>query len=74
MQPQKQIITSWNLHEVANMSVLFPENKDDLVECLDFAKKNSLKISIKGGGNSFSDVGMNEGQLLIDLKNFHQFE
>ena len=70
MQPQKQIITSWNLHEVANMSVLFPENKDDLVECLDFAKKNSLKISIKGGGNSFSDVGMNEGQLLIDLKNF----
>ena len=69
--PQKQIITSWNLHESAKMSVVTPNNFDELVDCINFAKKNNLKITIKGGGNSFSDVGLYDEQLLIDFKNLN---
>ena len=69
--PQKQIITSWNLHESAKMSIVTPNNFDELVDCINFAKKNNIKIIIKGGGNSYSDIGLYDEQLLIDFKNLN---
>ena len=72
--PQKQIITSWNLHESANMLIVAPSNYDELLSCIDFAKKNNLKIAIKGGGNSFSGVNQYDGQLLVDVKNLNSIK
>ena len=62
--PQKQIITSWNLHESAKMLIVAPTNYEELLNCIDFAKKNNLKIAIKGGGNSFSGVNQYNDCLL----------
>ena len=72
--PQEQIITSWNLHESAKMYVVTPDNSEQLIDYIDFAKKNNLKIIIKGGGNSFSDVGLYEKQLLLDTKNLNSIK
>ena len=72
--PQKQVITSWNLHESAKMFVVTPNNYDELLSCIDFAKKNNLKIAIKGGGNSFSGVNQYNEQLLVDVKNLNSIK
>ena len=47
--PKKQIITSWNLHESAKMLVVTPDNYDELLDCINFAKKNNLKIASISG-------------------------
>ena len=72
--PKEQIITSWNLHESAKMYVVTPNDLEQLNDYIDFAKKNNLKIVIKGGGNSFSDVGLYEKQLLLDTKNLNSIK
>ena len=72
--PKKQIITSWNLHESTKMLVVTPDNYDELLDCINFAKKNNLKIAIKGGGNSFSGVNQYDGQLLVDVKNLNSIK
>ena len=72
--PQKQVITSWNLHESAKMFVVTPNNYDELLSCIDFAKKNNLNIAMKGGGNSFSGVNQYNEQLLVDVKNLNSIK
>ena len=37
--PQEQIITSWNLHESAKMYVVTPDDLEQLIDYIDFAKK-----------------------------------
>lgn len=46
------------------------KTEKDLIECLDYAKKNNLKIQILGGGSNiiFSDDGFDGLVIKIDLK------
>ena len=55
----------WLLHQIIMMSYL---------SCINFAKKNNLKIAIKGGGNSFSGVNQYNEQLLVDVKNLNSIK
>mgnify|MGYP001488996118 CR=1 FL=1 len=65
-EPVKRKITSFGLYKTVDSLILTPENLDDLKQCLQYAKKKKLKIAIKSGGNSFSDVSQND-QLIIEL-------
>jgi decaprenylphospho-beta-D-ribofuranose 2-oxidase len=62
----QQIITSFNLTKSVNSLVALPQSINELQECLERSKKEKLKISIKGAGNSYSDIFQNSDQLLID--------
>ena len=46
-----------------------PQNLIELQECLEIAKKQNLKIAIKAGGNSYSDVFLASNHLIIDISN-----
>ena len=46
-----------------------PQNLTELQECLEIAKKQNLKIAIKAGGNSYSDVFLASNHLIIDISN-----
>ena len=52
-----------------NSLVALPQSINELQECLERSKKEKLKISIKGAGNSYSDIFQNSDQLeqKIDL-------
>ena len=65
-EPVKKPISCFGLYKTVTPFIAIPENIDDLKQHLNFAKKNKLKIAIKSGGNSYSDVFLNE-QLIIDI-------
>jgi len=74
MKPPKQkIVTGFGLFKSSNAFVAMPENLDDLVKCIDFAKQRKFKIAIQGGGNSYSDVFFNN-QLVIDTKHLNSIK
>ena len=65
-EPVKKPISCFGLYKTVTPFIAIPENIDDLKQHLNFAKKNKLKIAIKSGGISYSDVFLNE-QLIIDI-------
>lgn len=42
-------------------------NVDDVRRCLEFARKHSVPIAIRGGGHSYAGYGVADGALQIDL-------
>src|SRR6187431_2397810 len=42
-------------------------NADDISECVRFAKKNNMIISVKGGGHNVTGNAVCDGGLMIDL-------
>ena len=64
--PQKIKISNYGLTKTSSVFLLQPENLDELKNCITYAKKNQLHISIKGSGNSYADVFFSQNQVLID--------
>src|SRR5687767_9427433 len=42
-------------------------NADDIAECVRFARKNNLGVSVKGGGHNVAGNAVCDGGLMIDL-------
>ena len=61
--------TCFNLTKSVNTVSISPQNLTELQECLEIAKKQNLKIAIKAGGNSYSDVFLTSSHLIIDISN-----
>jgi len=61
----------WNANITKHPS-LIARCKDvaDVVHAVNFARKNNLLVSIKGGGHSIPGLGLCDGGLTIDLVNF----
>ena len=65
--PIQKTLTSFGLFKSSNVLVALPKSLEDLVQCLDYAKKKKFQIAIKGGGNSYGDVFFND-QFVVDTK------
>ena len=50
-------------------NIAYPKNKDQLIEIINFAKKNNKKILPIGSGLSWYDTIFNTNNIIIDLKN-----
>lgn len=48
--------------------ILFPTNNDDVLQSIRFAKENNLKISVHNGGHSTIASGLNEGNLVLNMR------
>ena len=64
--PHQTKISNYGLTKTSSVFLLQPENLDELKNCITYAKKNQLQISIKGSGNSYADVFFSQNQVLID--------
>lgn len=73
-KPEKRTVTCWGLTKSVSAIVTEPANLEDLEECLKFAKKNNLKIAVRGGGNSYSDVFQNTHHLIIDTSHLNSIK
>jgi len=66
---RREKFTCFNLTKSVNTVSISPQNLTELQECLEIAKKQNLKIAIKAGGNSYSDVFLTSNHLIIDISN-----
>lgn len=51
-----------------------PENIDDIVEAIRYAKAAGLKVNVCSGGHSWSANHLRNGGVLINMSKFNQFE
>jgi FAD/FMN-containing dehydrogenase len=52
--------------------VFFPENEDDVIEAVNFAKENGHKIAIRAGGHSWAAWSVRDSGILLDLVHFNK--
>src|ERR1700747_1343284 len=61
----------WNLaYDRRPLAMVRAVNVDDVRRCVEFARKHTVPIAIRGGGHSFAGYGVADGALQIDLATF----
>ena len=61
----------WNLaYDRRPLAMVRALNVDDVRRCLEFARKHTIPIAIRGGGHSYAGYGVADGALQIDLGKF----
>jgi FAD binding domain len=56
------------------IGVFFPEDAQDVVEAVIFAKQNECKIAIRAGGHSWAAWSVRDSGILLDLVHFNKIE
>jgi FAD/FMN-containing dehydrogenase len=44
-----------------------PQEKDEVVACVDFARTNGILLSVKGGGHNIAGTAIADGGLMVDM-------
>ena len=61
----------WNLaYDRRPLAMVRAVNVDDVRRCVEFARKHTVPIAIRGGGHSYAGYGVADGALQIDLETF----
>src|SRR5215831_17501749 len=62
----------WNLaYDRRPLAMVRAANIDDVRRCVDFARKHTVPIAIRGGGHSYAGYGVADGALQIDVATFN---
>jgi decaprenylphospho-beta-D-ribofuranose 2-oxidase len=68
---KKTKVSSWGYGYSANSMIFSPNDQNELLDIIDFAKKENLQIALRGGANSFGDVFLANNNLIVDLSKFN---
>jgi len=61
----------WNLaYDRRPLAMVRAVDVDDVRRCLEFARKHTVPIAIRGGGHSYAGYGVADGAIQIDLATF----
>ncbi len=61
----------WNLaYDRRPLAMVRAANVDDVRRCVEFARKHTVPVAIRGGGHSYAGYGVADGALQIDLGTF----
>ena len=62
---------NWNLRvqSRAPAMIVYAQNEDDIISCIEYAKANGLKIAVRGGGHSVRSIVT--GSLVIDTSSIN---
>jgi FAD binding domain len=68
--------TSFNQRDYGRRpeAMVIPENVEDIIETIRYAKSAGLKVNICSGGHSWSANHIRNGSLLVNMSKFNQFE
>ncbi|MBC2655835.1 GNAT family N-acetyltransferase [Pseudomonas sp. MSSRFD41] len=66
----------WNGRDFRRMPsmVVCVKNESEVVEAINYARKNNLKVTVKTGGHSYAGSFLHNNTLLIDLANLNELE
>ena len=63
----------WNLaYDRRPLAMARCDGVDDVRRCVEFARRHSIPIAIRGGGHSYAGFGVADGALQIDLGAFNE--
>ena len=61
----------WNLaYDRRPLAIVRAVNLEDVQRCVEYARKHTVPIAIRGGGHSYAGYGVADGALQIDLSTF----
>ena len=61
----------WNLaYDRRPLAIVRAVNLEDVQRCVEYARKHTVPIAIRGGGHSYAGYGVADGALQIDLGTF----
>jgi FAD/FMN-containing dehydrogenase len=61
----------WNLaYDRRPLAMVRAANVDDVRRCVEFGRKHTIPVAIRGGGHSYAGYGVADGALQIDLGGF----
>jgi FAD/FMN-containing dehydrogenase len=61
----------WNLaYDRRPLAMVRAVHVDDVRRCVDFARRYTVPVAVRGGGHSYAGYGVADGALQIDLGNF----
>jgi len=62
----------WNLaYDRRPLAMVRAADVDDVQRCVEFARKHTVPIAVRGGGHSYAGYGVADGALQIDLATFN---
>lgn len=50
------------------------KDDQDIIECVHFARKNGLKVTVHGGGHTWCGLAVRKGGMIIDLSHLNEFK
>ncbi len=62
-----------SFYQIKPKLVVFPKTVSDIIIVLQFAKKNNLTVTPRGGGTGLVGSALNDG-IILDLKNFEKIK
>ena len=63
----------WNLaYDRRPFAIVRAARVDDIRHCVDFARRYTVPVAVRGGGHSYAGYGVADGALQIDLGHFNQ--
>ena len=69
---KKKELSSWNGLFKSENNIFVPKNKKQILEIIEYAKKNKLSINTVGAKNTFGDMILNRDNITLDLKFFNK--
>jgi FAD/FMN-containing dehydrogenase len=72
-QAHDEFLTNFgHLHHWRPRLVVKPSSPADVIEALRFARRNGLTVSTRGAAHSQSELAINRGGILLDMKSMHR--
>jgi FAD/FMN-containing dehydrogenase len=62
-----------SLYQIKPKLVVIPKTISDIISVMNFAKKNNLSVTPRGGGTGLVGSALNDG-IILDLRNFDQIK
>lgn len=65
-------VVSWGMAHEARCVVRRPRSREEIAAALDEARRSGRCVGLRGGGNSYGDASMLDGQMLLDLSDMNR--
>lgn len=67
-----EYVEGWGMATGAHSRVLRPRDVDEVVRCFEQARRDGVRIGLRGGGNSYGDASVNDRGHVLDVSRMNR--
>ena len=67
-----EYVEGWGMAVGAHARVLRPRSVEEILRCYELARRESLPLTLRGGGNSYGDASVNARGLVLDISRMNR--